>query len=100
MEEKHRGAVLRMMSNKNDRKQQDTPSNHTELAFFEVVLSDFENTSYTCQTLRNNWREQLKDQANWDACFVDIMTKGRSPSWLSDTWYDYVRPKYNIYLGC
>jgi hypothetical protein len=27
------------------------------------------------------------------------MTKDRSAKWLSETWYDYVRPKYRKYLG-
>jgi hypothetical protein len=99
MEEKHRGAVSRMMSNKKDCKQQDTP-NDTELAFFEVVLSDFESPYYICQTLQHDWYEQLTDQDNWDSSNPEIMTKGRTAKWISETWYNYVQPKYQKYLGC
>jgi hypothetical protein len=87
-----------MMSNKKDCKAQDAP-NDTKLVFFEVVLSDFESPSYIVKTLREDWSDQLTDHVNWDASNPEIMSKGRTAKWLSNTWYDYVQPKYRKYLG-
>jgi hypothetical protein len=99
MEEKHCGAVSRMMSNKKDCKQEDVPNDTELLAFFEVVLSDFEKPSYTCKTLCHNWCDQLNKHASWDSSHSEILTKGCSAKCLPEIWFDYVRFNYRKHLG-
>jgi len=91
----HRAAVAGIMSNKKDRKKSDV-SGDTTRNFFAEALADFSDMLHEVSNPREElWlSEHLEDDRDrWDPNSAAVFEHTRTPEWLMDAWFTYIRPR-------
>lgn len=96
LQQENRGTVGGIMANRKSKTKCDIPGDST-LHFFEEVLGDFSNPAFLCTNPREEhyMSHHLDDhRETWEPNDPGIIGNERTPEWMMETWFGYVRPKY------